>query len=186
MCVTLTYPKFYFLPTVCVLVQNPLNQSPSGLSFSRNFPRFRLIALFTRTRHWSSSPLLRASWMHFTHYLCKGPYVSFIYMGTLLLNKYPGCYGTARLIGANGRIHKSTYAIGSSPGPDDWLCISVKMRLNSFLISPMFTLLGSPHTITLWAMYKLLINLLSCQSIPVPFRADSHIPCRSHAVPLPF
>ena len=38
---------------------------------------------------------------------------------------------------------------------------------------PIFTLLVSPRfsrTLTLWAMYKLLINLLSRQSIPVPFR----------------
>jgi len=38
---------------------------------------------------------------------------------------------------------------------------------------PIFTLCVPPrfsHTLTLWAMYKLLINLLSCQSIPVPFR----------------
>jgi hypothetical protein len=37
---------------------------------------------------------------------------------------------------------------------------------------PNFTLLVSPrfsHTLSLWAMYKLLINLLSRQSIPVPF-----------------
>ena len=38
---------------------------------------------------------------------------------------------------------------------------------------PVFTLLVSPlfsHTLTLWAMYILLINLLSCQLLPVPFR----------------
>jgi len=38
---------------------------------------------------------------------------------------------------------------------------------------PIFTLLFSPQvicTLTPWAMYKLLISLLSCQSIPVPFR----------------
>jgi len=38
---------------------------------------------------------------------------------------------------------------------------------------PIFTLFVSPwfsHTLKLWAMYKLLINLLSRQSIPVPFR----------------
>jgi hypothetical protein len=38
---------------------------------------------------------------------------------------------------------------------------------------PIFTLLVSPRfsrILTLWAMYKLLINLLSRQSIPVPFR----------------
>ena len=38
---------------------------------------------------------------------------------------------------------------------------------------PHFTLLVSPRfsrTLTLWAMYKLLINLLSRQSIPVTFR----------------
>jgi len=38
---------------------------------------------------------------------------------------------------------------------------------------PVFTLLVSPRfirTLTLWAMYKLLTNLLSRQSIPVPFR----------------
>jgi len=37
---------------------------------------------------------------------------------------------------------------------------------------PIFTLLISPQfsrTLTLWAMYKLLINLLSCQSIPIFF-----------------
>ena len=38
---------------------------------------------------------------------------------------------------------------------------------------PIYTLLASPrfiHTLTRWAMHKLLINLLSRQSIPVPFR----------------
>ena len=38
---------------------------------------------------------------------------------------------------------------------------------------PIFTLLVSPQfsrTLTLWAMYKLPIKLLSLQSIPVPFR----------------
>lgn len=38
---------------------------------------------------------------------------------------------------------------------------------------PVFTLLVCPrfsHTLTLWAMYKLLISLLSCQSVQVSFR----------------
>ena len=38
---------------------------------------------------------------------------------------------------------------------------------------PILMLLVSPRfirTLTLWAIYKLLINLLPCQSIPVPFR----------------
>ena len=43
---------------------------------------------------------------------------------------------------------------------------------------PNFTLLVSPRfsrTLTLWAMYKLLINLLSHQSIPVPFRICTNL-----------